>query len=158
MQEIAHEPLYDPSIQPSPIDIIKSPNPRFSNTERASMVLAWINSETQQEIADRFDCSQQYVSEVLEAFSCVFKRLPQSGMFPDLKQSLLDGTALNLLFAMNDEEKLARASVGNCAYAFKIMNEAGRLERGLSTSNISQHISFCDLTPPDLSTHKRKVY
>lgn len=87
-------------------------------------------------IAKRFDLSEKAVSKFLHQYDGLFKLLPDVDNYRHAKARLFDAAEFRILQSLVQESKIKKASLNNCAYALKVLHEAGRLEKGLSTSNV----------------------
>lgn len=90
------------------------------------------------EIARAADIEPAIVVDTLKDFAPLFRELPHVAKYEyaDVRRNLLSATEISALKLINDPRKLEAASLRDAAYAFKELYHAGRLERGLSTSNV----------------------
>ena len=87
----------------------------------------------------------------ISAFKSVFRNLVDVDSYRAHRVRLLEAAEFTLLQSMMNEEKLAKASVNNLAYAYAQLHTARRLEQGASTSNVA-HLhryvaALSDVTP-----------
>ena len=91
------------------------------------------------ELATYFNVSKNIISGILQRNNV--------SMFADVystkKDVILESTEAKLVNAMNDENKIAQASLKDVATAFGIVYDKGRLQRGKSTDNVA--VSFSGL-------------
>lgn len=102
---------------------------------------------SQAEIVKLADVDKAYVSRVVKKF---FKDLPSAeeiGALRKKRVDIIDSAVFLSLKSTLDESKHGQASLRDAAQAFKILNEASRMERGLSVRNVA--ISFNDITSPE---------
>lgn len=95
----------------------------------------------QKEIARVIERSQCAVANTLKHLGLLEKSLESAKAYRDARDVVFTATEQRLIQSINDPSKHRAASLRDCAYAFKEIYHAGRLERGLSTSN-SQQLRF----------------
>jgi hypothetical protein len=74
------------------------------------------------------------------------KELPY---YESARSQLLSAAELRILNHLTDKEALQKTSANGLAYAFKQVFDARRLERNLSTANISQSTNVAVSVSPD---------
>lgn len=90
-------------------------------------------------------------STVYYRLQTVLKMLPpraEIDAYRDNKSSILDAAEYKLVCKMLDTDTIEKSTLNNAAYAFQQIATQNRLEKGLSTSNISAvelHASISDL-------------
>jgi len=97
------------------------------------------------DIATATRCPERTVQERLKMFAPMFQDLDKVKDFRGVKADILDAATLTFLKSSMSPDKLEKASVNNLAYAARQTFDMGRLERGLSTSNVSTR-SFVEVT------------
>ncbi len=96
------------------------------------------NGMTINEIADHFGVTKQAISQALKSFRGLLNSDASSvEAFDSCKPQLLSAVEQKMLQALLDPDKLQKASLNNVAYAFTQIHSANRLERNLSTDNVS---------------------
>jgi predicted DNA-binding protein YlxM (UPF0122 family) len=95
---------------------------------------------TFQAIADYFGVNKGSVFQSLKRFLHVIQSPEAVQAFNKSKSQVLDAVELELLSQLVNTNKLKDASTNNIAYALKEVHNMNRLEKDLSTSNISQGI------------------
>lgn len=99
------------------------------------------------EIAKIANCNVTTVDKILRDFAKTFKSLPEVEKFRQVKSEIFDAATLQVLKTATTPEKLDKATLNQCAYAIDVFNKASRLERNLSTANVSTAIQFTGIDP-----------
>lgn len=92
------------------------------------------------EIAKAVGCSPDTVYNVLRKYRDVFPEIDNVQDYQKVRGQLLSATEFRLLKSLNDENKIAKASLNQAAYAARQVHDMRRLEDGLSTKNIETHV------------------
>lgn len=118
---------------------VKQPSQRRENKVDIGKALKMRlnNHLSYQEIADKFGCDKSYIYRALKEFEDLIKDPEALQAYHENKAGLLTGIEMTLAKQMVNEDLLKAASLNNVAYAFQQIHNAGRLERGASTQNIS---------------------
>lgn len=90
-----------------------------------------------QEIARAVKLPPSTTHRLLERYGSWLHELENIEDYTDTRSQLLSAGELKLFKSMMEQEKLDKASVNNLAYAMRQLYDMGRLERGLSTSNVA---------------------
>lgn len=93
------------------------------------------NTPTRQ-IAKIVECAPATVNLTLRNFKNMLKTLENPTEWENRKAEILDIALFELLKSMMEQGKLDKASINGLAFAYDKLNNARRLERGLSTSNV----------------------
>ena len=102
-----------------------------------ALKLRLVNKLTYSEIADKMGCCKQTVHAAIKRFEQIIGNQPEElDAYRQRKAELLEAAELQLLEKITDPETIQKASLNNAAYTFAQLHNAGRLERGKSTSNI----------------------
>ncbi|WP_347275417.1 hypothetical protein [Candidatus Kuenenia sp.] len=101
-----------------------------------ALKLRLVNKLTYGEIAKRFGCHKSAVHGALSRFTKILKEPGEIEAYSKYKADLLNSAELTMLEKVMDTETIEKASLNNAAYAFAQLHNAGRLERGKSTSNV----------------------
>ena len=110
--------------------------------------LYYKNGNSLAEIAEILNTPRSTVYYRLQA---VLKMLPprsEIDAYRDNKSSILDAAEYKLVCKMLDTDTIEKSTLNNAAYAFQQIATQNRLEKGLSTSNVSAieiHASISDL-------------
>lgn len=113
-----------------------------------AITLRYKHNHTFQSIADRFGATKQAVSDKIKRFMANLPDAEEVEAYRQNKSYLLDAVEYTYINASLDPEKVKEASANNIAYSFQQYATQNRLEKGLSTSNISAvelHASISDL-------------
>ena len=104
------------------------------------VVKAWklrvLNKLTYAEIASHLEVPESTVYQALQRINSLIPNPEEREAFSAVKSQLLDAVEQKLVYSLVDEERLAKASLNNVAYAFTQIHTARRLEEGKSTENI----------------------
>lgn len=92
---------------------------------------------TYQEIGAKYDMSKQAVHDALKPFHDLIQDPEAIQAYQANKAQILTSIEMELAKQLLDVDKLKAASLNNLAYSFQGVYNAGRLERGASTQNIS---------------------
>lgn len=94
--------------------------------------------------------------------STITKNIKQHNLDPAIltawskhKADVLAATEIKLIEAINDEEKIEKATLRDCATSFKLIHEAGRQEKGLGTGEININVMTTSLA--DLDKQEREL-
>lgn len=119
----------------------------LSAREAALVVELGLKDTPQRAIAKAVGCNAATVSRYLKKFKKAFKHIDKIDEYREVKSQIIDSVAFETLKTMNNPSKLKKATFNNLAYGFDILNKASRLERNLSTANISSAIQFTGVIP-----------
>lgn len=92
---------------------------------------------TYAEIAKYMGVSVQAIAQALKRFTTMVLQPGELAAFRANKPALLESVEARLLGDLVDEGKRDKASINNIAYALGQVSNIGRLEKGLSTSNVA---------------------
>lgn len=126
---------------------VKRAASKLTQGELATVVLDYARGMQQGEIARKMGVSDSAVSLILDKFKPAFAELHNVEEYRKAKADILDSVQLQTLKSMSDPEKQASANLGHLANAFDVLNKHARLERGLSTQNVSTQTVSISLTP-----------
>ena len=123
----------DPEVLPSitetesrqPVDLLKAYKLRVQH------------NLTYQQIADATGQPKSSIHRALTDLCDLIADPQRLKHYEDARPQLFGVVEERLMQSLVDEEKIAKASLNNVAYAFKQIHEARRLETGQSTNNIS---------------------
>ena len=90
------------------------------------------------EIAKVTDTPKTTVAEAINRYESWLSELRELPLYESVRSQLLSAAELRILNHLTDKEALQKTSANGLAYAFKQVFDARRLERNLSTTNISQ--------------------
>lgn len=88
-------------------------------------------------IAKALSIPESTVKARLRQFRPVLSQLGNSEFYRDTRESVITAAEFQALKSMMATDKHAEATLQQSAYAFKVLHSAGRLERNLSTANVS---------------------
>jgi hypothetical protein len=136
-------------------NINKSINKPYKKLDLSKAIkLYFDNGVCEADIARHFNVSPARINTALKPFKELMKDSETLRAFREHKTDLLASAELELLKNIVDKDKAEKASLNNVAYAYTAIHNAGRLESGLSTSNIQlQSVSLdrykteIDITP-----------
>ena len=94
------------------------------------------------QIAKQLDCSVAGAYQAFQRLANLGHRTADYVAYTSAKAQLLSSAEEGLLASLLDPASIDKASLNNRAYAFKAVHEALRLERELSTQNISSKMSL----------------
>lgn len=94
------------------------------------------------QIARCIDMNERTVQHRLKKFDKLFKELKNVKDYENVRADLLSATELKMLKSLMSEDKIAKASLNNVAYAFQQVFNANRLTRGQSTANVDTKTQF----------------
>jgi hypothetical protein len=100
-----------------------------------------------QEIARAVKLPPSTTCRLLKRYGSWLQELEHLEEYTDSRSRLLSAGELKLFKSMMEQEKLDKASVNNLAYSMRQLYDMGRLERGESTSNVSQQTVSITLSP-----------
>ena len=123
----------------------KKPAMAASKAQVARILDRAIDGCTPTEIGKEVLVNVDEVHRVLKLFEPIFPKLPQVEYYRKHKHELLDAGTLQLLESVLEPSGLAKARPNENAYALKVVHEIGRLEKGLSTANISSKVQFTNI-------------
>ena len=106
---------------------------------------------TYQQIADQLECAKSSVHEALAPFVKILETPEAVAAYRNEKASIIDALEMLLLLDMADIEKRKKASINNLAFAADKLHQMGRLERNLSTANVS----LADLSPREQERYRK---
>lgn len=127
---------------------------RLSRNTQSIILKQYLSGVKKKEIARNFQIDPEIVNDIIDDFKPVFKELANLPAYRQAKVDLLEASELSLLRLVNCPEKQAKASLSGSAYALEKVHNIVRLEKGLSTQNISQKVTFTDETPSRLTEYK----
>ena len=86
-----------------------------------ALQLRVLKGMTNTEIAKVMDCHPDTVADALKRFECFLRDVDHGGLqaYQENKATLLNAVELTLLKALTDEDRLAKASLNNAAYAYQ---------------------------------------
>lgn len=119
----------------------KSKGKRVSRSEIAKIVELTSKGLSQHQVAKSLQRSQQTVHAVLRDLGLLQLQTEEITQYAAARDIVLTNAEMRVIQSLNDPQKHRAASLRDCAYAFKELYQAGRLEKGLSTSN-SQQLRF----------------
>lgn len=102
-----------------------------------ALKLRMINKLSYQDIANVFGLSKQAIQSRLQSHIELFEDPELTAAYVEHKEKVFAGAESRFLVASLDPEKLANASTLQLVTSAGIMYDKQRLERGLSTENIS---------------------
>lgn len=102
---------------------------------KQALLLRFQHGLPYQKIADHFKCSKNAVWKVLKPLEKLIKDPGLIEAYEKARVSILTGAEIELLQHMVDPEAFKGAKANHLAYAFSQINNARRLESGLSTGN-----------------------
>ena len=120
-----NKPDVSPADEPNRIDVNQALKLRFEN------------GLSYNEIAQYMGVSKQAVWERLQPFVRVLRKPGALKTYQDNKANILDATAMQVLMAALDPEKIKQAGVRSLISAWETLNKAYRLETDQSTENIA---------------------
>lgn len=113
-----------------------------------ALKLRLVNHLSYQAIGDKFNVSRQAVHDALKPFCKLLEDPETVAAYRNKKAELLESVELSLVADMLDEDKRAKASLNNTAYALNTLNGIIRAERGqTATNNISISLLVGQVTP-----------
>lgn len=112
-------------------------------------------------VARDIGCSPAAITQLKKRFSVLLTDPELLKDFREVRADAIDALQITVLKSMN-EAASARGkkapTLQHTAYAYKVLHEASRLEHGLSTKNIEQHVfhrvdlgAYSDPQPPETS-------
>ena len=113
---------------------LKRPNQKVDIS--AALRLRLVNKLSYADIAEKMGVQKQAVHQALQRFERIIDQPDELEAYRRSKSDLLEAAEMKLISKIVDEETISKASLNNAAYAFAQLHNAGRLERGKSTSNI----------------------
>lgn len=116
---------------------VKRAAKKLRQHEIALIANDYVRGMPQHEIAKKFGVSDASVSMILAQFKPIFSELANVEQFRQVKADVLDAASLTLLKEIVNPSKIEQANVRELAYSFDALAKHGRLERGLSTSNVA---------------------
>lgn len=106
-----------------------------------------------QEIARAIKLPPSTTCRLLKRYGSWLQELEHVDEYTDSRSRLLSAGELKLFKSMMEQDKLDKASVNNLAYSMRQLFDMGRLERGESTSNVSQQSISVSINP-DLDSER----
>lgn len=103
------------------------------------------------EIARAIHCPESTTRRLLDRYGAWLQELEHVQEYTDTRQQLLTAGELKLLKNMMTQDKLDKASVNNLAYSMRQLYDMGRLEKGLSTTNVAQQVVKVAFSPKGFS-------
>lgn len=100
------------------------------------------------EVARASKVSEGTVKRIKQKYAKLFKELKNVDEYKNIKSDLLSAAELTLLKSLMTPGKLRKAPLNQVAFAFKEINVANRLERGLSTSNSASQVQYIGANLP----------
>ena len=97
---------------------------------------------TYPDIAKIMGVTKQAVHKALLPLANILAKTEQLPAYQANKADIIDNLQAEMARCLVDPEKIKKATLGNVAYAMRQLNDIGRLERDLSTSNVA----YADLT------------
>lgn len=110
---------------------------KLTQSELAMVVTDYARGLPQTEIAAKMGLSDSGVSQVLAKFAPMFAELGNVKEFREAKADVYDALQLQALKSMSDPDKHASATLRDLAVAADVLQRNSRLERGMSTNNLS---------------------
>lgn len=101
----------------------------------------------QTEIAKKFGISDASVSMILAQFKPLFSEIANVEDYRKVKSEILDSASLAVLKEIVNPDKIQAGDIRALACSYDILNKHSRLERGESTSNVSQQTVSITLSP-----------
>lgn len=120
---------------------------KLTQNELATVVLDYARGTPQHEIAGKFGVSESAVSLILEKFKPAFAELGNVEEYRKAKADLLDSTSLAVLKEISNPSKILDSDLRALSFSYDVLNKHSRLERNLSTSNVSQQTISINLSP-----------
>ena len=96
-----------------------------------------LNRLSYQEIADQLGEPKSSVYKALAQLVALTHDQERLEQYEEIRPALLSAAEERLLASLVDEATIEKASLNNRAYAFQQLHSARRLERNLSTENLS---------------------
>jgi hypothetical protein len=96
-------------------------------------------------IAQELDVTKNAVEQAIKEFRPLFQELGNIKHYRTIKADLLDAAQIVALKTI--VRGADKASMRDGAFSYRILNEASRLEKGLSTQNISKKIQYAISVP-----------
>ena len=97
---------------------------------------------TYPDIAKIMGVTKQAVHKALLPLANILAKTEHLPAYQANKADIIDNLQAEMARNLVDPEKIKKATLGNVAYAMRQLNDIGRLERDLSTSNVA----YADLT------------
>lgn len=130
--------MADPSTSPIATPRVGRP---VKGQEKINLVECWRlrvqKKLSYREIAAYFNCNESSVIRACQRLATLIPDPEAVDAYRSVKADLLDAAEMELMASLMQPEKMEKASLNNVAYAFQQIHNAGRLERGESTSNLS---------------------
>ena len=97
---------------------------------------------TYPDIARIMGVTKQAVHKALKPLAAILDKTEHLPAYQANKADIIDNLQAEMARQLVDPVKIQKATLGNVAYAMRQLNDIGRLERDLSTSNVA----YADLT------------
>jgi transposase len=101
------------------------------------------------EISKVTDAPKTTVADAIARYESWLGEIKELPYYESARSQLLSAAELRILNHLTDKEALQKTSANGLAYAFKQVFDARRLERNLSTANISQSTNVVVCISPD---------
>ena len=104
---------------------------------KKAFVLRFINGLSEAEVARNMKVHRSTINVALKPFKQVIEQNQAGQAYRENKPLILDAVEMDLVGMLCDKDKRKKATLGNVAYALDKVNNINRLERGLSTVNVT---------------------
>lgn len=104
-----------------------------------ALKMYFVHELPQADIARYFSVVPSAVDAALHPFKEILKSNTTLEAFRNQKSNVLDSLEMKMLQELVNEKRLKKATTGNIAYSYDKIATHNRLEKGLSTSNVSYH-------------------
>lgn len=113
---------------------------------------------TDSEIARMLGLDKSTVCKAKKRFASLFSEMPAVGAYRSVKADILEAAEIQALKTVNEGLKRSKTSVRDSTYAFKVLFDATRMEKGLSTKNITTTTqNFLEVTLNEFSPESKTV-
>jgi predicted DNA-binding protein YlxM (UPF0122 family) len=120
---------------------------KLTQNELVKVLDLTLKKVSQTDIAKVTGFKPQAINDTIERFKPVLTAMGDYEGYNQNRARILSAIEGKLLESLTDEEKHKEANLQQVAISFDKIHNAGRLERGLSTANISQRTTvFTDVT------------
>lgn len=144
-ESIVENPTEETENLPTEIDKIEDGYPeKIERTKNPvdlskALKLRLYNNLSYGNIAQTLNCSKSSLWKALKPFENMINHPEAVSNYDNNRVQLISAAEMALLNKIVDKEALKSASVNNAAYAYQVLNNARRLEKGESTANIDHH-------------------
>lgn len=124
----------------------------ITNKQIAEIVIGTHKQLPNNVIANVAGVHPNTVRNIQADFRQLFDNLEEVESFRSVRADILDAIDLTLLKSMLDPSKHEKATLAQLAFAHSKLYESSRLERNLSTANVSQTVRFTEVNLSPISS------